>query len=98
MLNECFRYLKQPKNISYEEMQEEHAFDAGYTEDTYSNIDLQKALDALPEKDKAVIILKYFEEKTFEEMSAILGENSNTLKSRLYRSIRKLRESISDES
>ena len=38
-----------------------------------------------------MIILKYFEDKKLEEIADILDENVNTIKSRLYRSLKKLR-------
>ena len=98
MLNECFRYLKQPQFLSYEAIQEENGIEVGYTEDTYANVDLQRAMDALPEKDKAIVILKYFEDKKLEEIAEILDENVNTIKSRLYRGMKKLREALSDET
>lgn len=50
----------------------------------------------LPEKDKAVIILKYFEDKKLEEISHILDENISTVKSRLYRAMKKLRAVLDD--
>ena len=67
-----------------------------YTEDNCDKIDLRRALDALPEKDKAVVILRYFEDRKLEEIAAILEENVNTVKSRLYRSIKKLRDHLED--
>ena len=51
----------------------------------------------LEEKDKAIIILKYFEDKKLEEIAYILDENVNTIKSRLYRSMKKLRSTLSSE-
>ena len=98
MLNECFNYLKQPKFLSYEKLEEENELDLGSEKDHYGDIDLQNALDVLSQKDKAIIILKYFEEKTLEEIADILEENVNTIKSRLYRSIKKLRKILSEES
>ena len=92
MLNECFRFLKQPKMVSYEALQEENGIELGHMEDRYFDVDLQKALDSLGEKDKAIIIMKYFEDKKLEEIAQILEENLSTVKSRLYRSIRKLQE------
>ena len=97
MLNECFNYTRQPKYVSYESMLEEEGFDPGNTEDTYTNIDLQKALDMLPDKEKAVVILKYFEDKKLEDIAVILDENISTVKSRLYRALKKLRNVLSDE-
>lgn len=98
MLNECFSYTRIPQHISYENMSDENGIELGLTEDTYTNIDLQKAVDALSDKDKAIIILKYFEDKTFEEIAVILNENINTIKSRLYRSLKKLQNVLSDEA
>lgn len=98
MLNECFSHLKQPKLVSYESMQEDNGLDLGYTEDNYGNIDLQRALDTLSDRDKAIVILKYFEDKTLEEIAEIMDENINTIKSRLYRSMGKLRNTLSGEN
>lgn len=95
MLNECFRHLRQPRKYSYESMQET-GFELSYTEDNCDKIDLRRALDALQEKDKAVVILRYFEDRKLEEIADILEENVNTVKSRLYRSIKKLRDHLED--
>lgn len=96
MLNECFRFFKEPQHLSYEEMQESGSLEAGKACDVYADIDLLKAVDALPDKDKAVVILRYFEDKTLEEAAGILGENVNTVKSRLYRCMKKLRRALED--
>lgn len=98
MLNECLQYLKRPEQVSYEKLQEENEAKTEYTEDYYADIDLQRALDALQDKDRVVIIMKYFEEKKLEEIAAILDENVSTVKSRLYRSIKKLRDILSDNT
>ena len=91
MLNEIFRFYKDEKHISIEEVPEE-----GY-EDNYENFDLRKALDSLPERDKAVVELRYFEDLKLEEIAEILKENVSTVKSRLYRSIEKLRIKMQEE-
>lgn len=91
MLNECFRHLEKPRLLSYESIQDENGQVLGYTEDCHENLDLLRAMDALSEKEKAVVMLKYFEEMTLEEIADILDENVNTVKSRLYRSLKKLR-------
>ncbi len=88
MLNEVFRYLRGRENtfISLDEMTVEQG-----AEDVYQDIDLQRALDKLPAKDKAVVTLRFFEDQKLEDIAAILDENVNTVKSRLYRSMKKLR-------
>ena len=70
---------------------EEGAGEQAYTEDQYEDIDLKRAIDGLEEQDKAVVILRFFEDMKLEEIAEILDENLNTVKSRLYRSIKKLR-------
>lgn len=97
MLNECFVYKKMSRCLSYEALQEESRLDAGVM-DRYENVDLQRAMFLLPDSDRAVLILKYFEDRKLEEISSILDENISTVKSRLYRSLKKLRGLLADES
>ena len=97
MLNECFQHLRQPCLLSYESLAQEGR-ETESTRDSYCDVDLHRALDALSDKDRAVVILKYFEDRKFEEIAAILDENVNTVKSRLYRSMKKLRGALTDET
>ena len=90
-MNEIFSSLKKEIPIPLDEMQAESG-----REDVYENIDLKRALNAMPQEDKAVIELKYFEDLKFEEIAQVLGENVSTVKSRLYRALRKLRLELSD--
>ena len=96
MLNEVYAALRQPKNDSYEFLQESKGYEAQYVEDFYENIDLQRALDSLPMQDKAIITMKYFEDKKIEEIAEILNENISTVKSRLYRGMKKLQLRMSE--
>ncbi len=86
MLNEIFTFCKQKKTETLDALPEEPN-----AMDVYEDIDLKRALEALPAEDKMIVELKYFEELKLEEIAAIMQENINTIKSRLYRSIRKLR-------
>lgn len=97
MLNECFTYLRQPKHLSYEQVQEGSGGWPDGREDRYADVDLQRALDALPDKDRAIVILKYFEDKKLEEIAEIMDENLSTIKSRLYRCMRKLRDLLAEQ-
>lgn len=96
MLNEIFAHLKQPKCESYEFLQESQGYEAEAENDEYTNIDLQRALDSLPEQEKAIITMKYFEDKKLEEIAEILNENISTVKSKLYRSMKKLSVRMAD--
>ena len=54
-------------------------------------------MDTLQRQDEAIIVMKFFEDKKLEEIAEILNENLSTIKSRLYRSMKKLRIRLSDE-
>lgn len=97
MLNECFTYLRQPKHLSYEAVQEGSGVERDGREDCYEDVDLRRALDTLPDKDRAIVMLKYFEDKKLEEIAEILDENLSTVKSRLYRCMKKLRGMLSEQ-
>ena len=88
MLNEIFRLCKEKKTevVSLDEIPVEPG-----SEDVYGNMDLQRALNLLSPKDKAIVELRFFEDRKIEEIAQILDENVSTVKSRLYRSMKKLR-------
>lgn len=71
--------------------------------DTYENLDLKKALDILPQQQRIIIILKYFEDLKLQEIADILDENLSTIKNRLYKALKTLKfeilaqEEIEDE-
>lgn len=91
MLNETFTFFKQRKIESIDSVTEEPG-----SEDSYEDIDLKRALERLTEEERMIVELKYFEELKLEEIAAIMDENVNTIKSRLYRSIRKLKIQLED--
>ncbi len=87
MLNEIFRFCKSDGHtVALEEIPAEQG-----KEDSYYDFDLHRAVDKLLPKEKAIIELRFFEDKKLEDIAAILGENVSTVKSRLYRSLKKLR-------
>lgn len=59
--------------------------------DKYKDIDLHRAVGALPDKYKIIIILRYFEDMKISEISDILDENESTIKTRLYKALSILR-------
>ena len=71
-------------------------FYSSHTEDTYPDYDLYQALDSLTPKYRSVIILRYFEDLKIQDIAVILGENPNTVKTRLYSALRKLRIQLED--
>ena len=65
-------------------------------EDKYEELDLKKALNRLEPENRTVIILRYFEDMKIEDIALVVDENVNTVKTRLYRSLKKLRIQLDD--
>lgn len=51
---------------------------------------LQQAIALLPEKQRAVFNMKYFEEMKYEEMSAIMGTSVGALKASYHHAVKKI--------
>lgn len=45
-------------------------------------------INRLDDKSRTVIILRYFEDLKLEDIADIVGENLNTVKARLYRTLK----------
>ncbi|MHC5253260.1 RNA polymerase sigma factor [Listeria kieliensis] len=65
--------------------------------DHYENLDLKHALERLPVKYKTVIILRYFEDLSIQEISYIINKNLSTTKTRLYKALQLLRLDLDEE-
>ena len=66
-------------------------FDKTGTTDIYSDFDTLEALQVLNETERAIIILRFFEDKKIDDIATILDLNVNTTKTLLYRSLKKLK-------
>ena len=66
-------------------------------EDTYEDIDLRDAIARLEEPDRTIINLRFFEELKLEQIAAVTGYSLSKVKSRLYRAMKKLKLSLTEE-
>jgi RNA polymerase sigma-70 factor (ECF subfamily) len=55
---------------------------------------VRRLLGSLPEEERAVILLKEYQELTFREIAEVLGVPEGTVKSRLYHGLRSMRTSL----
>lgn len=95
IVNTSIDFLRKHKKIISVENEVLESF-TSETNDEYENFDLQRAMDNLPEKYRTVVILRYFEDLKIEEIAQILNENTNTIKTRLYRALKLLRINMND--
>ena len=86
VINASLDFLRKKKNEpACQEFSEPAA------EDTYTDFDTLEALNILDEREKAVVVLRFFEDQKLEDIARILNENTNTVKTVLYRSLKKLK-------
>lgn len=89
MINEAKEYLRKNRR-DHAELKESQAA----VEERCADPDLRDAVDRLPERERALIILRFYEDKPLAEIADILEENLSTVKSRLYRTLRALRKEL----
>lgn len=89
IVNTSLDYLRKNKKYVYQESLEE-----GYSYDAYQNIDLEEALEKLEEPYQTIVKLRYFEDLKINEIAEVLEQNENTIKTRLYTALKKLRVKI----
>jgi RNA polymerase sigma-70 factor, ECF subfamily len=90
LINECLNYLNKAKREVLCEpidLPEEAYYEAAYE----PKIEIYQKVCGLPEEMKAIIILHYYEQLTLKEIAQTLQVNINTVKSRFYRALEKLR-------
>ena len=87
VINEALRFLKKNKlaSVNMESLPEQGK------EDEVEDIDLQRALEKLDNQERAIVVLRYFEEEKLENIGKTMNLNVNTVKSRLYRAMDKLK-------
>ena len=96
LTNECLQALKKTKR---EDLVEPSAIqDEIYLEKAYDHsIELYEAVRQLSPETQTIIFLHYYEEYTLKEISQITGCNVNTVKSRLYAGLKKLKNIIKED-
>jgi RNA polymerase sigma-70 factor (ECF subfamily) len=100
--NESITFLKQKakKNgVSNEELQEKMV--SNLTSDVYFDGDeiqltLQKAIATLPEKQRLVFNMKYFDDMKYDDMAQVLETSAGALKASYHHAVKKIKEFIQD--
>ncbi|HEY4322807.1 MAG TPA: sigma-70 family RNA polymerase sigma factor [Mucilaginibacter sp.] len=94
--NECITFLnkkKQRNNVSLDDVAYELA--DSLADSTYFNGDqaqrkLQEALLTLPEKQRLVFNMKYFDDMKYEEISQVVGTSVGALKASFHLAVKKI--------
>lgn len=102
-LNECLTFLNKQRAQTTVSLDDPEADVLQKLEsDPYFSGDkiqttLQKALLTLPEKQRMVFNLKYYQDMKYEEMSEIFGTSVGALKASYYHAVKKIEKFFDDE-
>lgn len=91
--NECLTFLKRRKSRSgvsdgigiAERLEADEYWDGDEAE-----VLLQQALDTVPEKQKAVFMLRYYEDMPYRQMSEVLDTSEGALKASYHHAVKKI--------
>ena len=91
LVNECHAYLRKNKNIiEFRDDLAERSYEQNFAEES----DLFNRVNALAPKFRIIIILRFYEELSLEEIAQVTATNLSTVKTRLYTALKKLKISM----
>lgn len=94
LINECLRVIKKRKQDAVSADIEEQ--DAVYYEKAFDRENVDDELEKLEPDVQEIIRLRFFEEMSLKEIAAITGYNLNTVKTKLYRGLKLLKENMEE--
>lgn len=95
-INECITFLNRQRTINNASIDDTDVYllerlkGDEYFDGDAAQLKLQKAILTLPEKQRAVFNLKYFEEMKYEEMSEVFGTSVGALKASYHHAVKKI--------
>jgi RNA polymerase sigma-70 factor (ECF subfamily) len=101
--NEALTYLKKKKKQTFSPWDDvEHMVSENLESDPWFNGDefqlkLQKAILKLPDKQRIVFNMKYFEEMKYEEMAGILKTSVGALKASYHHAVKKIEAMLGED-
>lgn len=100
--NECLTFIGKKKaensiSIDADEGESDRLEGEEYFNGDRAQELLQKAIGTLPPKQRIVFIMKYFEEKKYEEISEICGTTVGALKASYHHAVQKIEKYIEEQ-
>ena len=101
--NESLTFLKKQKSRHFlpfgdYQLQLERTLESEpYFDGNELQLKLQKAIIRLPEKQRLVFNMKYFDEMKYDDMSAILGTSVGALKASYHHALKKIEQYLSED-
>ena len=83
---------KKNKVVPFESMENENSY-----EQSYNISNLNEMIEKLPKEYMEIIVLRYFEDMKIKDISKVLDVNENTVKTRLYKALKMLKEDMEED-
>ncbi len=102
-VNECITFLNKQRSLNNISIDDSDTFLLGRLEgDDYfdgdeAQLKLQKAILTLPEKQRLVFNMRYYDEMPYDEMSEVLGTSVGALKASYHHAAKKIETFLSEE-
>lgn len=102
-VNECLTFLNRQQSRNQVSMNDADAFlleklkSDEYFDGDEAQLKLQQAILSLPEKQRLVFTMKYYDEMKYEDMSEILGTSVGALKASYHHAVKKVEEFLTQE-
>lgn len=102
-INECITFLNRQRTINNVSIDDTDVYllerlkGDEYFDGDAAQLKLQKAILTLPEKQRAVFNLKYFEEMKYEDMSDVFGTSVGALKASYHHAVKKVEEYLTKD-
>jgi RNA polymerase sigma-70 factor (ECF subfamily) len=102
-INESITFLNKQRSHNHISMNDEniHLIEKLETDEYFdgdaAQLKLQKAILILPEKQRAVFNLRYFDEMPYEEMSEVMGTSVGALKASYHHAVKKVEDFLNQD-
>ncbi|MEM7514967.1 MAG: RNA polymerase sigma factor [Bacteroidota bacterium] len=102
--NEALSHIQKRAKRSFTDIEDlqndlRHSLSGGtYLDGDEIQMKLQRAVETLPERQKLVFSLRYFEELKYDEISSILEVSVGALKASFHHAVKKVEKSLTEES
>ena len=100
--NECLNFLNKKNKYAFADIAEiEHSYSDSdlepLTDGDAVQMKLQKALQSLPDKQRLVFNMKYYDDLKYEEIAEITGTSVGALKASYHLAVKKIEEFLNDD-
>lgn len=102
-INECITFLNRQRTLNNISIDDTDVFllerlkGDEYFDGDAAQLKLQEAILTLPEKQRAVFNMKYFDDMKYEEMSEIFGTSVGALKASYHHAVKKVEEFLTQD-